>query len=95
MSQKSQLALVNRRYLRIKVFQGLYSFYRTESPEQNDLEKGVFESIAKNDPLFKNIVVPSYNSNELELDDDKGTRVNSLDLVGKHYLFRDINDKNV
>ena len=55
----------------------------------------VFESIAKNDPLFKNIVVPSQNSNELELDDDKGTRLNSLDLVGKHYLFRDINDKNV
>lgn len=45
MKDRGSLSLVNRRYLRIKVFQGLYAYYRTPDPDQLKLEREVFESI--------------------------------------------------
>lgn len=45
MKDRGSLSLVNRRYLRIKVFQGLYAYYRTPNPDQLKLEREVFDSI--------------------------------------------------
>ncbi len=39
------VVLVNRRYLRIKVFQGLYSFFRTPKADPVKVEREIFESI--------------------------------------------------
>jgi len=44
---KSSPSLVNRRYIRIKVFQALYAYYRTENPDQQKLQTGLFESIKR------------------------------------------------
>lgn len=45
MSQKGKIALVNRRYLRIKVFQALYTYYRTENADLQKIERALFEGI--------------------------------------------------
>ncbi|MEZ4722796.1 MAG: transcription antitermination factor NusB [Flavobacteriales bacterium] len=47
MKQTQRLALVNRRYLRIKIFQALYAYYRTEGADLQKLERETFESINK------------------------------------------------
>ena len=39
------VVLVNRRYLRIKVFQGLYSYFRTPGADVVKVERQIFESI--------------------------------------------------
>ncbi|HAQ70908.1 MAG TPA: transcription antitermination factor NusB [Flavobacteriales bacterium] len=42
---KARPALINRRYLRIKIFQGLYAYHRTENADQLKFEREMFESI--------------------------------------------------
>lgn len=42
---KARPALVNRRYLRIKIFQGLYAYHRTENADPLKFEREIFESI--------------------------------------------------
>lgn len=46
------IVLVNRRYLRIKVFQGLYAFFKTENADQVKIERNVFESINRLNNLY-------------------------------------------
>lgn len=53
MSEKSsKLALVNRRYLRVKVFQALYAYYRTEGADLQKIERSLFESIGTLEKLY-------------------------------------------
>ncbi len=47
-----KLALVNRRYLRVKVFQALYAYYRTDGADLQKIERGLFESINDLDKLY-------------------------------------------
>mgnify|MGYP000397715918 CR=1 FL=1 len=56
MSQKNAIALVNRRYLRIKVFQGLYTYMRTENPDAVKVERDIFESINRLFDLYLYLV---------------------------------------
>ncbi len=46
MRDKGKPSLVNRRYLRIKVFQGLYAYHRTPNADLLKHERDIFESIA-------------------------------------------------
>ncbi|MBT3647866.1 MAG: transcription antitermination protein NusB [Flavobacteriales bacterium] len=45
--RKGLPSLINRRFLRIKVFQGIYSYHRTENADLVKIEKDIFESINK------------------------------------------------
>lgn len=45
--RKGLPSLINRRFLRIKVFQGIYTYYRTENADLVQIEKDIFESINK------------------------------------------------
>jgi N utilization substance protein B len=55
-SNNRKLALVNRRYLRIKVFQGLYAFHRTPSADLIKHERDIFESINRLYDLYLNFI---------------------------------------
>jgi len=44
--------LVNRRYLRIKVFQAVYAYQRTSEPDMVKVEREMFESINRLFPLY-------------------------------------------
>jgi N utilization substance protein B len=49
-------SLVNRRYIRIKVFQALYAYHRTEEADQQKLQRGFFESITRLYDLYLYLV---------------------------------------
>lgn len=56
MSERGSLALVNRRYLRIKVFQALYAYYRTEGADIVKMERDLFDSINRLFQLYLYLV---------------------------------------
>ncbi len=49
-------SLVNRRYIRIKVFQALYAYHRTEDADKQKLQRGFFESITRLYDLYLYLV---------------------------------------
>lgn len=56
MGNKSLPTLVNRRYIRVKVFQALYAYHRTEQADKTKLERGFFESINRLFDLYLYLV---------------------------------------
>ena len=57
MSGKQQkISLVNRRYLRVKVFQALYSYFRTENPDLQKIERQLFDSVNELNDLYMHLV---------------------------------------
>ena len=53
---KARPALVNRRYLRIKIFQALYAYHRTENADQQKFEREMFESINRLYDLYLHLI---------------------------------------
>ena len=53
---KARPALVNRRYLRIKIFQALYAYHRTENADQLKFEREMFESINRLYDLYLHLI---------------------------------------
>lgn len=56
MSNNRKPSLVNRRYLRIKVFQGLYAYHRTPGADLIKHERDIFDSINKLYDLYLNMI---------------------------------------
>lgn len=55
-SKQQKIALVNRRYLRVKVFQSLYSYFRTENADLQKIERQLFESVNELNDLYMHLV---------------------------------------
>ena len=55
-SKQQKISLVNRRYLRVKVFQSLYSYFRTENPDLQKVERQLFDSVNELNDLYMYLV---------------------------------------
>jgi len=53
---KQQVSLVNRRFLRVKIFQALYAFYRTEGADLQKSERELFESVTQLNQLYLHLL---------------------------------------
>jgi N utilization substance protein B len=53
---KQKTSLVNRRYLRVKVFQALYSYFRTEGADLQKIERQLFDSVNELNDLYLHLV---------------------------------------
>lgn len=56
MKDQAKLALVSRRYLRIKVFQALYAHHRTEGADLRKTESNLFASIRNLETLYLHLI---------------------------------------
>lgn len=90
MKDRSSLSLVNRRYLRIKVFQAVYAYYRTDKPDEQRFERELFESITRLNDLYLyliKLVMDMHDVAQESIDRNRQKRLPSHDDLNPNLRF--------